>query len=203
MLPIEVRLIQNPWSHTVPDSDLLGMLEKVATTRASHLEEKFKQGKWPNNNLALAFLNPAAPKWQPTPQTLLATIAIGNEGRPFVVNAIAKASYHRDHDVPAGYGVYVDLATSCDGDFCWGYSTKVDDLIIGASAQYEIQDACDAGHAGVSLLYYIREARGAWMKNQLVEPDWFCNLNAPHKVYTAMAELPPICASNSEYVMRG
>jgi hypothetical protein len=201
MLDVLVKLMQNPWGHTIPDEALIGMFEKVATTRATHVEKMFEQGEWPRNSLGLAFLNPAAPTWQPTPETLLATIAIGSEGQRFVVNGIAKASFHRDHGYPAGYGVYMDLATSIDGDFCWGYSTKVDELIVGASGQHEIQDAVEAGHAGSQLLYYIRQARGAWKEQQPTEPNWFCNLNAPLEVYTAMAERDPICKSTSESIM--
>lgn len=121
MLSISIRLMQNPWDQTIPDVALLDLFDKVAASRAAHVERMHALGEWPRDSLGLAFLNPAAPRWQPTHQTLLATIAIGSEGERFVVNAVAKAAYHRDHGLPAGYGVYMDLAQSRDGDFCYGY----------------------------------------------------------------------------------
>ena len=192
MLAITVKLFRNPWDHTIPDLRLYDILDLVAARRAEHVEKMHERGEWPRNSLGLAFLNPAAPRWQPTPETLLATIAIGDEGERFVVNAIAKAAYHRDHGVPAGYGAYVDLSMSIDGDFCYGYSTQVDGLIAGASAQSEIQDACEAGHAAVTLLYYLRKARAEGKQEQPSEPHWFCNLDAPLEIYTKMANQEPI-----------
>lgn len=192
MLDIRVRVLRNPWSHTFPDEELFEMFETVALNRMTHVEKMHERGEWSRNSLGLAFLNPAAPYWQPTPETLLATIAIGPEGERFIVNAVGKAAYHRDHDVPAGYGAYMDLSMSIDGDFCYGYSTKVDGLIAGASAQTEIQDACEAGHAAVSLLYYLRKARAEWKESRQEPPRWFCNLNEPLEIYTEMAAHTPI-----------
>src|SRR5438876_823652 len=106
MLDTRVRVMSNPWSHTIGDENLFDILEAVADSRADHVEKMYGRGEWPRNSLGLAFLNPAAPNWQPTPEVLLATIAIGPEGERFIVNAVAKAAYHRDHGVPAGYGVY-------------------------------------------------------------------------------------------------
>jgi hypothetical protein len=191
MLDFRVRLMQNPWDHTIPNEELFEIFTRIAKTRAGHVERKFGEGEWYSNNLGLAFLNPAAPMWQPTPETLLATLSIGPRGDEYVVNGIAKASEHRDHGVPAGYGVYMDLAMSRDGDFCWGYSTKVDGMIVGASGQTERQDACEAGHAAVTLLYLLHEARATW-KEQRDEPNWFCNKNQPDKIYTSMATQAPI-----------
>jgi hypothetical protein len=187
MLAITVKLFRNPWDHSIPDQRLYDLLDRVAISRAVHIEKMHASREWPRNSLGLAFLNPAAPNWQPTPETLLATIAIGDEGERFVVNAVAKAAYHRDHGVPAGYGAYVDLSMSRDGDFCYGYSTQVDGLIAGASAQSEIQDACEAGHASVTLLYYLRKARAEWKYGQLNEPHWFDADDKPLQTYYRMA----------------
>jgi hypothetical protein len=186
MLQTRVRVFLNPWSHTVPDYKLVEILETVATTRANHIDKQFESGKWRKNSLGLAILNPDAPIWQPSSETLLATIAIGSEGEKYIVNAIAKAVEHRDHGKSAGYGVYVDLTQSADGDFCWGYSTQVDDTIGGASAQTELQDACEAGHALVTFNYLVREARSKWREAH-PDNDWFCDLDQPKELYAEMA----------------
>lgn len=192
MLSTAVKLMQNPWGHTISDTTLFMTFEKIAQNRAVHVEKMHERGEWPRDSLGLAFLNPAAPNWQPTPETLLATIAIGPEGERFIVNAVAKAAYHRDHGVPAGYGVYTDLSMSTDGDFCYGFSTKVDGLIAAASGQSEIQDACEAGHAAVTLLYYLRRDRTEWKSSRQNPPHWFCNFDEPLEIYTEMAQLSSI-----------
>jgi len=193
MLESIVRLMQNPWEHTIPDEELFQIILRVAQSRAAHVELMYNDGEgdWRRGSLGLAFLNPAAPNWQPTPDTLLATVAIGPEGEDFIPNAIAKAAYHRDHGLPAGFGVYMDLSMSIDGDFCYGYSTKVDGQIVGASAQTEHQDACEAGHAAVSFLYFVRKARTEWMMKQETRPHWFCDMNEPLEMYSIMAAQTP------------
>jgi hypothetical protein len=198
MLSVVVRLMMNPWDHTIPNNELFGMLMSVGESRAAHIEKMHERGEWPRNSLGLAFLNPAAPLWQPTPETLLATIAIGPEGERFIVNAVAKAAYHRDHGVPAGYGVYMDLSRSRDGDFCYGFSEEVSGLIAGASAQTEMQDACEAGHAAVTLLYYLRKARADW-KVVAEDPHWFDDEDRPSAMYTRMAyETQPLQTDAAE-----
>ncbi|MBI5906518.1 hypothetical protein HY857_00495 [Candidatus Saccharibacteria bacterium] len=190
MLKRFIRVHQNPWDHTVPDDQLTGLILAVADRRAEHVARQFDAGIYARDSLALAILNPAAPLWQPSSETLLATIAIGPEGERFVANAIAKAVEHRDHGLPGGYGVYVDLTQSADGDFCYGYSTQVDGTIGGASGQTELQDACEAGHALVTFNYYIREARKKWAEMREAHPHWFCNLDEPGELYSEMANRP-------------
>lgn len=187
MLKRHVRVFQNPWSHTVPDNTLSHILARIATLRAEHVEKHFATGRYSRDSLGLAFLNPQAPLWQPSSETLLATIAIGPEGERFIPNAIAKAVYHRDHGKLAGFGVYVDLTQSADGDFAYGYSTQVDGTIAGASGQSELQDAAEAGHAAVTFNYLIRETREGWLDSREERPRWFCNANEPGDLYAAMA----------------
>lgn len=186
MYDIRVRVYQNPWEHSVPNARLIEIVEHVAETRATHVEKHHESGHYSRPSLALSILNPEAELWRPSSETLLATIAIGIEGERFVENAIAKAVQHRDHGFPAGYGVYVDLTQSGDGDFCYGYSTKVDNTYGGVSAQTELQDACEAGHALVTFNYLVRLERTEW---RMAHPDarWFCNEDKPRTLYTEMA----------------
>jgi len=122
---------------------------------------------------------------------LLAIVAIGREGERFIPNAIAKAVQHRDKGVLTGYGVYVDLTQTEDGDFTYGFSTQVDGTIGGASGLSELQDAAEAGHALVAFNYHVRSARKAWRD---ANPDnrWFCDQDLPRTLYTQMAEQPAL-----------
>jgi hypothetical protein len=192
MLDYQVKLLSNPWDHTVPHAKLYDLLVQVAESRANHIEKMHAKDEWPRASLGLALMIPGAPRNWMAEDAILATIAIGMEGQRFVVNAISKAFYHHDHGVPAGYGRYVDLAASADGDFCYGYSAKVDNMIAGASAQTEIQDACEAAHAAATFLYFIRRERGVWIDQQPEPPHWFCNVDEPGELYKLVADREPI-----------
>lgn len=196
MLSTRIRVYQNPWDHTVPRDKLVSIMAGVAGRRAEHVAKQFEAGAYTRDSLGLAFLNPQAPAWQPSSETLLATIAIGSEGERFIPNAIAKAVYHRDHGEPAGFGVYVDLTQSGDGDFCYGYSSQVDGTIAGASGQTELQDACEAGHAAVSLNYFVRAARKGWL-DEHPDAHWFCNIDAPGELYVAIAATYPVIGDSA------
>jgi hypothetical protein len=190
MPEIRVRVFQNPWEHTVPNDQLLEIITIVAEKRAEHVKKQFRSGHYSRDSLGLAILDPSAPNWKPSSETLLATIAIGPEGDRFIPNAVAKAVEHRDKGQLAGYGVYVDLTQTQDGDFTYGFSTQVDGTITGASGQTELQDACEAGHAAVSFNYFVRAARQAWLDRQENPPRWFCNVDQPRQLYVEMANQP-------------
>jgi hypothetical protein len=186
---IRIRLYSNPWSHRIPDADLVRILTNIAAKRAEHLQAQLEAGNYDpdDDSLGIAIMDPTAPNWQPSSEALLATIAIGPKGDDMVVNAIAKAVFHRDKNRPGGYGVYVDTTQSADGDFAWGFSTKVDDTIGAASGLNQLQDACEAGHALVSFNYFVRTACDEWMKRQEQRPSWFCNQNQAGEMFTDMA----------------
>jgi hypothetical protein len=190
MLEKRIRVFQNPWSHTVPSTRLVDIVAHVASVCAEHVEKHYDTGGYPRDSLGLAVLNPEAPRWQQSGDTLLFTIAIGPEGERFISNAIAKAVYHRDHGVPAGYGVYMDLTMSGDGDFCYGYSTQVDGTIGGVSAQSELQDAMEAGHAIVTFNYMVRFERKTWLDAH-TENRWLCDVDEPRELYAEMASRTP------------
>jgi hypothetical protein len=192
MLQRRIRVYQNPWEHTVPNDTLVLILETIASERAESVARQLATGTYQRDSLGLAILNPAAPDWQPSDEALLATIAIGLEGERLVLNAIAKAVMHRDKGKIAGYGAYVDLTQSQDGDFTWGFSSQVDGTIVGASGQTELQDAYEAGHAAVEFNYEIRDARRSWFDRQESKPRWFCNVDQPRQLYVGMAAGPTI-----------
>lgn len=185
-----IKIYQNPWSHTFPDAEMIELFTNIAATRAQSVRLKYDINHYNRDSLAISILDPAAPLWRPSNQTLLATIAIGPEGEDFVVNAIAKAVEHRDKGRMAGYGVHVDLTQTGDGDFCYGFSTQVDETIAGASGQTELQDAYEAGMAAVEFNYWVRRMRQAWRE---VHPDnrWFCKVNKPDHLAAEMAEDAP------------
>jgi hypothetical protein len=179
-----VKLYQNPWPDTVPN--LKAILVKIAKKRAQHIRRNFKAGKYKRDSFALAIMSPAARRSVPAEEALLAVLLIGPEGWKYECNAIAKAAEHWETGKPAGYGVFVDLTKSADGDFCWGFSSEVDGTIIGGSGVKPHQDKCEAAHCGASFNYFVEDARLAWMDEH---PDWgwFTNANQPDPRYVAMA----------------
>jgi hypothetical protein len=197
MLEVRIRLYRNPWEHTVPNDELVSIIDRVAKSRAVEVQKHFESGEYKRNSMAIVILDPTAPIWKPSAETLLATISIGPDGNDYVVNAIAKAVEHRDKGQLAGYGAYVDLTQTEDGDFTYGYSTQVDNTIGGASGATELQDSSQAGHALVSFNFYIRQARKAWYDADRAKPKeehsaWFCDENTPLELYTQMAAHPGV-----------
>jgi len=192
-----IRIYRNPWEHTVPNEALRAILENIAMKRVDHIADQYQNGHYSRSSLALVILDPTAPLWRPSSETLLAAILIGPDAERFLPNAIAKAVEHRDKGILAGYGAYVDMTQTEDGDFTYGYSTQVDDTIGGASGESEIQDACEAGYALVSFNYHIRSFRIAWRK---ANPDkrWFCNEDLPRTLYTEMAAQTPLIWDSSQ-----
>ncbi len=178
MLPLHIRLHRNPWPETIGHHELFGILTNVARKRAEHVTKQFAVQEYKRECLGLVIMDPTAPNWLPSKQAVFCTIAIGEGGHQFVPNALAKAIFHRDHGVPGGYGVYMDPVMLANGDFCYGFSTKVDNTIAAASAQSEIQDACEAGHAAVSFNYYIRQLNQAWRESHPGH-KWFLDQNEP------------------------
>jgi hypothetical protein len=65
-------------------------------------------------------------------------------------------------------------------------------MIVGASAQTEIQDACEAAHAAASFLYFVRKARSKWLESQDERPHWFDNQDQPLQTFRHLAEAAPI-----------
>lgn len=199
MLETRVRVFLNPWSDTVPNGQLFQIVQMVADKRAEHIERQFQAGEYERDSFGLVILDPTAPVSRPSSETLLAAIEIGPNGEHCLPNGIAKAVWHRDHGQPAGYGVYVDLTTSADGDFCWGFSTQVDNTIGGGSGQNELQDACEVGHALVTFNFLVRQARKAWFDERAkadARPSWFCNQNEPAVLYTEMARQAHVIADS-------
>ncbi len=166
---------------------LVEILKRVGETRAAHVSRQFGENKWKRDCLAIAIMNPAAPLWLPSPKALLATLAFGEGGEEFLPYAVFKAVDHRDRGEAAGFGFYMDMVTSPDGAAIYAGSTCVDRTIGAASAQFEIQDACEAGHGLVTFNYLIRAERKGWHESH---PDhkWSCEANQPGPYYAAILE---------------
>src|SRR5438270_537565 len=64
MLSVEVKLLSNPWEHSVPTSLLYDLLNQVGESRAKHVEKQYNggNGEWPRDSLGLALMIPNAPR---------------------------------------------------------------------------------------------------------------------------------------------
>lgn len=189
-LPTRIRVHQNPWEHRIPNRQLVEILTKVADLSEQRIRLYPGEDDQPAS-FAQVILDPTAPMWAPSHETLLAIIEIGPDAERLVENAIAKGMFHRDHGVMAGYGVFTNTVTSADGDFAWGFSSKVDDSIGAGSGLTQEEDALEAGLTLVHFNYEVRAALKRWFASQEAQgtrPSWFCNTNQPGKAYSELAK---------------
>lgn len=188
MLKTRILIVQNPWSHRVPLSVLAEILTEIAEDRAEHIESSFRaDDETGEHNFAFVILDPTAPQWKPSSETILAIVLIGPNAERLIPNAIAKAVWHRDHGQMAGYGAYVDTLTGADGDFAWGFSCRVDNTIGGGSGLTQEADAYEVGVALVAFNFGIRALQKNWLECQKKRPNWFCNTNQPGEQYRGMS----------------
>lgn len=187
MLNTRVFVIQNPWSHRVPLNILTQILTEIAEKRAEHIESSYRaDDETGEHNFTFVILDPAAPRWKPSAEAILAIVLIGPNAVKLIPNAIAKAVWHRDHGQLAGYGAYVDTLTAADGDFAWGFSCQVDNTIGGGSGLTQEADAYEVGIALVEFNFEIRSLEKNWFESQKKRPGWFCNADEPGEQYRAM-----------------
>lgn len=187
MLQTQVIINQNPWEHRVPTDVLASILLAIADERADYIETNYKVDGAPS--FAVAIADPTVSPSRDNKDAILAIILIGPDAKRLMVNAIAKMVWHREHGQMAGYGAYVDPLTSADGDFAWGYSCQVNNLIGGGSGLTQEGDLHETGHILVSFDYEVRLVLKAWFDGQESRPGWYCNSQLPGRRYTDMVTL--------------
>ncbi len=191
-LPVLINIVgKNPYSQTVPDEDLEEIIVDAVMDRAREVEQWYERRgalhelhAVQRNSFAFAILDPTAPIWRPTDQTVLAIAAIGPEGEQFVPNALAKAFVHRDHGVDCGVLMYAQKHRLADGDFRKGFSVNLEGTIVGGSGLTEIKDRYQCTLLAAAFNYGIHFDREVWEGN--TGPDlWYTNNDGPGERYAA------------------
>ncbi len=187
----EVRIFgSNPYEHTVPYDLLTQVLTELAEERTLDIQERFENNEYKRNSIAFALLDPTAPFWKLSDETLLAIVGIGPERENYKVNALAKAITHRDYNIDCGILAHTQKHRLPDGAFNWGYSVNLNGTIVGASGLAETQDRHQAILFATSFNNKIVDLRKAWEE---AHPDnnWLCNFNKPLPRYTNILKQNP------------
>jgi hypothetical protein len=171
-LPLDIRLISNPYVTSIPDAELLELIHAVGRARAEDIERGSSSGEYPRESMGFVVLDPTAPSWKPSEEAVLALIVIGAEGMDFLPNAAAKAIEHRDHAADCGVLVYAQNHRLADGDFRFGFSVCIEGTYVGGSGLSEIQDRYQATLLAADINYRIIAARHRWAERH-TEGYWF------------------------------
>ena len=182
MLEHRIKVVKNPYPHTIPNDTFVSMLLDICGSRAADIERRYLNKEYKRDSMGFVLLDPTAPNSTRSENAVVAYFSIGSEGDSFLVNAIAKAFEHRDHCASAGSLLFSQTHRLADGDFRWGHSAYVEGTIVGASAQTPEQDRYQAQLLAVEVNYGVGSIRGLWTELH-TGGDWFCNDNAPGERY--------------------
>lgn len=193
-LPCVVKVLSNPYPHTIPESEFSLLVVTVAQRLRDQIYadhnrlEAGQFGALKRPSLGLCVMNPTLPRYMKAEDAVMALIAIGPEGEDFLVNGVGKAVEHWELGQDCGISAYVQLHRLPDGSFIYGHSAEVDGTIVGASAATELQDRSMAGRLAHEFNSCVGDARKRWRE---AHPDhkWYCNQNEPDQRFARIAGL--------------
>jgi hypothetical protein len=181
-LSLNIRVVTNPYSRSIPDTDFTAIIRAAAEARAEDIERGSRRGEYPRESMSFVILDPTAPSWKPSRDAVLALIVIGPDGISFLPNAAAKAIEHRDHGTDCGVLVYAQNHRLTDGDFRFGFSVCLEGLYVGGSGLSEIQDRYEATVLAADINYRITAARERWAEKH-ADGYWFGDQHRPSEQY--------------------
>ncbi|MFZ1812796.1 MAG: hypothetical protein WAU02_04785 [Candidatus Saccharimonadales bacterium] len=202
----QVRLYHNPWSETVPDDVLLGLLLSAAVEADKVLIDMIARGEVEAGceSYAYVILDPTKPRDQITPvDRVMAAVLLGPDAERYLPNALAKADAHDRHGIPNGLLVKGANWALGNGDFAWGNSVcgvVVDpDGLGGNDVIYDVgvaagsglsveQDAEFAYRISDHFLGRVHDARELWLEKHRRNGSrrWFNTADEPPAHYMAI-----------------
>lgn len=188
MSDFALKVMTNPYPHTIPDIVFQRMLHEIATGLHAEVVSRHGGGEFKRNSLGLCLMDPTKPRWTPPEDAILALVALGPEGKDFLPNGVGKAFEHWQHGEDCGTLAYVKPYLLPDGSFVYGHSVDVEGTIVGASGATEAQDRFLATCFGAEFNYRVTDARKAW-RTENPDSKWFCEQNLPAQAFTAAAQL--------------
>lgn len=203
MLNVTVKLLRNPWEHTIPTSMLKMLLTKLARERADDIELRFERDEYEveegfdNISFGLVVMDPTCPPSVPSTEAVLAIIEIGDRGLDLVFNGLDKACVQRDFGVNGGQLIFGGASFVVpDGGFRWGHGAQVGRLIGGGSGLDQEQDRYQTTLFLAGLELELCTARKEWEethpRGSHDSLSWFCEENQPHEAYAAVLNREPI-----------
>lgn len=180
-MPITIRIIHNPWPHTVPIEKLFDILKKIAEDAAERIKTRHLSGDYKKPKLAIVILDPTAPTSKPSEDSILAIIMIGEGAQANLRNALSKAFEQRDHGMDIGAMARAHSHRLPDGAFRYGHGFSVDGTDGGASGLSQKQDRNEGTTIASEFNCAVQEAREMWEEDVANPGDfyWFCNQNLP------------------------
>ncbi len=188
MSDFALKVMTNPYFHSIPDATFYGMLREIAIGLRAEVVSRHHSGELKRNSLGLCLMDPTKPRRTAPEDAILALLAIGSEGRAFLPNGVGKAFEHWEYGQDCGTLAYVKPYMLPDGSFVFGHSVDVEGTIVGASGATEAQDRFLATCFGAEFNYRVTDARKAW-REENPDSKWFCDQNLPDKAFTAAAQL--------------
>lgn len=177
-LRVIVRLVQNPWSHMVPDGDLFELLHELGIETAVRIQERYDRNEYESAKLAIVLLDPTAPSSRPSEDCVIAIILIGDGAEQNITNAAGKAFAQRDKGINIGAMVYAHKHLLRDGSFRYGHGFCVDGTPGGASGLREDEDRYEGTIFAAGLNYRIYAIIAHW-EEQNPDGKWYCNKDLP------------------------
>lgn len=193
-LPYEVKVIANPYPHTIPDAEFSLLIDSIAQRLRDQVYSDYwslKPGQFHHlkrSSLGICLMNPTLPRNTPAQDAVLALIAIGLEGEDYLVNGVGKAVTHWEMGQDCGIGAYVQLHRLRDGSFVYGHSAEVDGTIVGASGATEQQDRSMAIQVAAEFNSCVADARKRWREAH-PEHKWYCRQDEPDQRFAKIAGL--------------
>ncbi|MDQ5944093.1 MAG: hypothetical protein QG658_159 [Patescibacteria group bacterium] len=191
-LPYAVKVIANPYPHTIPDAEFHLLIDSIAQRLRDQIYTDYTAlepghpHKLKRSSLGLCVMDPTLPRSTPAQDAVMALITIGLEGEDLLVNGVGKAVTHWELGQDCGIGAYVHLHRLRDGSFVYGHSAELDGTIVGASGATEQQDRSMATQFAAEFNSCVADARKRW---RLANPvhKWYCNQDEPDQRFTKIA----------------
>jgi hypothetical protein len=180
-IQVEARINRSPYGDVLPDPWFENLVWDLLFNVAELIESSYQDGSISRDSFGLCILDPTAPLWEPSRDCVLVTAAIGEEGRWFVHNAMAKAISTRDAGTEWGQLLYSQPHRIPSDSFRWGFAANVDGTIVGGSGLKEQDDKGVCQVAGTVFNNMIAESFAEWeerhprMREGGTSHSWFNN----------------------------
>jgi hypothetical protein len=184
---VKVKVLRHPYPQTIPNNEFDALLAELSDRISQDIDRNHAAGKYRSGSLGLCILDPTLATTIASAESVLALVTMGDEGRDFLPNAVAKACETRDFGVNCGTLVFAQPQRLADGQFRWGHSAIVDGTIVGASGQVGIQDRALSEQFASDFNVEVNLRRMRWAEQGRSGYQWFADPDRPNRLYESIA----------------
>lgn len=152
----------NPWAGMIPAGQLLRVCADVTNEVAGQSEAWFEAGQSKRNSFGLCLLDPTAPIWKPSIDSILLLSLIGDEGESFIPNAVAKAVGLRDRGGATLASLIQNNHLVPADSFRWDGAVTLKGTTAGGSGLSEDQDTELSAKAATLFNGMVGELVAEW-----------------------------------------